>query len=256
MADSLVKLLNKSGYQPVFLPQSGIIPPDLYNFADHRLIRRGALVNYIPEIASLSLSKRSMADIEGKQTSAKNFNAAVDFLSSALSVLGISSIPKIDLSFTGARQLSFAFTDILVQALDPAVIDQLLPKLKTPPAIPEPYVTEGALHIAYEYLYSSKLLMSRSDGGAFAVDVKGDIGSYINLGGKGKVEWKSENTISFSGASSEPAAFAYKAGRLQRIGSAWTFEPEVIAKGIAKDVAPESYLPARGVVLKAENEEG
>jgi len=249
MSDSLVKLLNKSGYQPVFLPQSGILPPDLYNFANHRLIRRGALVNYIPEIASLPLSKRSMADIEGKQTSAKNFNAAVDFLSSALSVLGISSIPKIDLSFTGARQLSFAFTDIRVQAFDPAAIDPLLQKLKTPPAIPEAYVTEGALHIAYEYLYSSKLLMSRSDGGSFAVDVKGDIGSYINLGGKGKVEWKSENTISFSGAASQPAAFAYKAGRLQRVGSVWTFEPEVIAKG----VAPENYVPARGVVLKAEN---
>jgi hypothetical protein len=73
---------------------------------------------------------------------------------------------------------------------------------------------------------------------------------YINLGGKGKVEWQSETTISFSGSSSESAAFAYKAGRLQRIESAWTFEPEVIAKGIA----PDSYIPARGVVLKSEYE--
>jgi hypothetical protein len=251
MSDSLVKLLNQSGYQPVFLPQSGIIPPELYNYDQHRLIRRGALANYIPEVASLTLRKSSMADIEGKQTSAKSYGAAVDFLSSALSVLGISSVPKLDLSFTGARQLSFAFTDIVVQALDPAVIDGFIQKLKTPPAIPEQYVNEGALHIAYEYLYSSKLLMSRSDGGSFAVDVKGDVGSYINLGGKGKVEWKSENTISFSGGSSEPAAFAYKAGRLQRDGSAWTFEPEVIKKGFS----PQGYLPARGVVLNVENQE-
>lgn len=252
MSDSLVKLLNKSGYQPVFLPQSGILPPDLYNFANHRLIRRGALVNYLPEIASLSLNKRAMADIEGKQTSAKNFEAAVDFLSSALSVLGISSIPRIDLSFTGARQLSFAFSGILVQSVDPAVIDQLLQKLKAPLAIPDQYVSEGALHIAYEYLYSNKLLMSRSDGGSFAVDVKGDVASYINLGNKGKVEWESKNTISFSGTSSEPAAFAYKAGRLQRAASAWTFEPEVIGKG-STDFT-NAYVPARGVVLRVATE--
>ncbi len=250
MADNLVKLLNKSGYQPVFLPQSGITPPDLYNFADHRLIRRGALVNYIPQIAKLPLREGSMADIEGKQTSGKNFTAAVDFLSSALSVVGISGIPKIDLSFTGAKQLAFAFTNIIVRALDPAVLDQCLQKLQTPPSIPEEYVTGGALHVAYEYLYSNTLLMSRSDGGSFSVDVRGDVGSYIKLGSKGKVQWKSENTISFTSNSAQMAAFAYKAGRLQRRDSTWTFEPEVIAKGISA----EGYLPARGVVLRVEDE--
>ncbi len=113
MSDSLVKLLNQSGYQPVFLPQSGIIPPELYNYDQHRLIRRGALVNYIPEVASLALRKELMADIEGKQNQRQELRRRGDSSNSALSVLGISSVPKLDLSFTGARQLSFAFTDIV-----------------------------------------------------------------------------------------------------------------------------------------------
>ncbi len=93
--------------------------------------------------------------------------------------------------------------------------------------------------------------MSRSDGGSFAVDVKGDVGSYINLGGKVVPNGRAENTISSSGGSLEPAAFAYKAGRLQRNGSVWTFEPEVIKKGFG----PGGYLPARGVVLNVENQD-
>jgi hypothetical protein len=249
MADTLVKLLNANGYQPIFLPRSGMVPPDLYNFADHKLIRRGPLVNYIREIASIPLSTGTTADIEGKQTSGKNFGAALDFLSSALSVIGISSVPKLDLSFTGARQLTFAFTNITFKALDPAVIDGILQKLKTPAAIPEAYITEGALHIAYEYLYSKTLLMSRSDGQSFSADVRGNIGAFIDLGGKGKVECKGESTISFSGDAAESAAFGYKAGRLQRSGSTWSLEPEIVVK---KGAGPDSYIPARGVVLRAE----
>lgn len=249
MADNLVKLLNTNGYQPVFLPRTGIAPPELYNFAAHRLIRRGPLVDYIPEIALASLRMGSMADIEGKLTSGKNFGAAVDFLRSALSVLGISGIPKIDLTFTGARQLTFALTNITFKALDPTVLDQILTQLDTPLAMPEEYVTGGALHVAYEYLYSNTLLMSRSDGRSFSTNVRGDLGSFLNLGAKGKVEWRSESTISFASNMAESAAFAYKAGRLQRRGPAWTFEPEIVLK---KGHGPETYIPARGVVLRAE----
>ncbi len=253
MADNLVKLLNTNGYQPIFLPRSGVVPPDLYNFAEHRLIRRGTLAAYIPEASSLKPKPATMADIEGKQSSGKNFSAAADFLSSALSVLGISSIPKIDLSFTGAKQLSFSFSNITVLSVDPSEIDRILQGLKTPPSIPNEYVTEGALHIAYEYLYSNTLLMSRADGGAFSVDVRGDVGSYVNLGGKGKVQWKSENTISFSDNTDTPAAFAYKAGRLQKHDRLWTFEPEVVVK---KGVGPDTYIPARGIVLRSEDTSG
>jgi hypothetical protein len=227
-----------------------VVPPDLYNFAEHRLIRRGALANYIPQASSLKPKFATMADIEGKHSSGKNFSAAADFLGSALSVLGISSIPKLDLSFTGAKQLSFSFSNITVLSVDPAEIDGILQGLNTPPSIPEEYVTEGALHIAYEYIYSNTLLMSRSDGGSFSGGVHGDIGSYVNLGGKGKVQWKGENTISFSSNTANPAAFAYKAGRLQKRNRLWTLKPEVVVK---KGLGPDTYIPVRGVVLRAED---
>ena len=43
MADQLVKLLNQYRYQPVFLPRTGLLPPELYNFVKPSLKRRGPL---------------------------------------------------------------------------------------------------------------------------------------------------------------------------------------------------------------------
>src|SRR5271170_5830062 len=171
MADALVKLLNSYGYQPVFLPRTGIRPPELYNFANHRLIRRGPLKNYIVEVARLQLTTGAMASIEGKRTTGKHFKAAIDFLRSALAALGISSVPKLDLSFAGSSELAFSFANVTYESLEPAVLDGVLQELKIPPAIPDSYVQEGALHIAYEYIYSTTLRMSRADGSSFSTDI-------------------------------------------------------------------------------------
>ena len=79
--DKLVKLLNEYGYQPVFLPVTGLEPPELYNYASHpsRLVRRGPLTTYLTG-ATFQASDGNVAAIEGKQTTGKHMSAAVDFL--------------------------------------------------------------------------------------------------------------------------------------------------------------------------------
>ena len=123
-----------------------------------------------------------------------------------------------------------------------------------PLAIPDEYIAAGALHIAYEYAYASTLSMSRQDSKAFSSDVSGSIGQYINLGVNGKVNVTGNKTVSFSTTDQKPAAFAYKAGRLEKKGVRWIFEPEIVMRG-KEAGAPEStqpYLPAHGVVLAVE----
>jgi hypothetical protein len=107
MADALVALLNGYGYQPIFLPRTGLKPPDLYTYIRRQghLIRRGSLLRYLPDHPTLEPLNGKLANIEHKQTSGKDIGAAVSFLESALRCIGIENVPKLDLRFTGGIHL-------------------------------------------------------------------------------------------------------------------------------------------------------
>jgi len=256
MSDALVKMLNSYGYQPVFLPRTGVVPPELYNFANKRLVRRGELTRFFEKPVTFTPTKGKLGDLQGKITSSKHSAAAVGFLQQALQALGISGMPKIDLSFTGSKEFVFAFSEVTYQSVDPAVLDGMLQDLTIPLAIPDAYVQMEGLHIAYEYAYASALTMSRSDGKKFDGDISGNVGAYIDLGAKGSVELKANSTISFSSRAGEVAAFAYKAGQLHKSGNRWTFEPEVVMRAADGKVTRKTlFLPARTVVPTAEEAE-
>ena len=251
MADVLVKALNALGYQPVFLPRTGIAPPELYTFVKPRLVRHGDLRLYLNNAPVPKPTCGKLADIQTTQTSGKNFGAAADFLKSALTALGITSIPKVDLSFAGTGAFVFSFSNLTYASVDPAVIEILLPNLKIPPAISDDVVTSGQLHIAYEYAYSDTLLMSRADGTTFANDISGKVGDFINVSTNTKVEVQGNRVVSFVSTTGEKAGFAYKAGRVRKEEDRWIFEPETVQR----DESGESiaFVPAKGVVLRAED---
>jgi hypothetical protein len=89
MADQFVKLLNSYGYVPVLLPKTGLVPPELYAFDDHKLIRLGALCDCIKDRVMFSPTSGMLGDFEGKLTSKKDMGGALKFLSNALSVIGV-----------------------------------------------------------------------------------------------------------------------------------------------------------------------
>ena len=82
------------------------------------------------------------------------------------------------------------------------------------------------------------------------------VATYIDVGTQGKVTVTSEDTIAFSSASGELAAFAFKVGRLERRGSKWFFFPEEEAGDsfLADESAPQPYLLERGVVMRVEEQ--
>jgi hypothetical protein len=257
MADALVKVLNKLGYQPVFLPRSGVSPPELYVYANKRLTRRGPLADYLPTEVNLPKPIRGrLADIEHKHTSAKRQQEAISFLGQALRCIGIDSPPKLELSFVGGNDFSFAFTDVSFEALNPSTLDtKVFARLNTG-AIPEEQIETGKLHIVYEYAYAKTILMRRADSMAFKNQVTlANIHDFLNLGTSGEAKVENETTISFRNTAGRPAAFAYKAGQIKRRDGSWEFFPEeVVTHGFFGDedgVAPETrpFLPARGVVL-------
>ncbi len=257
MADELVKLLNSVGYQPIFLQRTGVKPPELYHFVEKRLIRRGPLEDYNPEFGKLKQSRGTLPDIQHRQSSKKELKASVDFLRNALAALGITAIPKLSLGFAGKADLVFTFSEVSYTAVDPTKIDAILQGLEVPLAIPDEYVTSGRLHIAYEYAYARRLLMSRADGKEFEADVAGKIGEFIDLGVQGKVETDGATVVTFANKGSEAAAFAFKPGQLQRSNGRWTFQPEVVGaprrRGARAAAVPaRPVLLARGIVLRVE----
>lgn len=258
MSDALVKVLNGYGYQPVFMPHTGYVPPELYGFADHKLIRHGALSAYIKDPVTFQPTTGDLAGIEGKVSSGKNSEAALGFLTKALAAIGLSAAPKIDLSFAGSNSFTFAFQGVTYQAVDPTVLERILQTLTLPLAIPDEYVQEGDLHIAYEYAYATSVTMTRSDGKKFSSDISGDVGTYVNVGTKIGVNVDKNSTLTFAASDkNKVAAFAYKAGRLEKRGPRWVFEPEVIKRAARGVRAPSHaqktwFLPATGVVLLAE----
>ena len=187
---------------------------------------------------------------------AASLSVAANFLGEALKCLGIVSAPKLDLSFVGTRDITFSFEQVTYQAIDPADIDQMLGKLITG-AIPEEFITNGFLHIAYEYAFSGSLAMKVGGGAGGSWDAKAvQIGTYIDLGAQGKYKVTGEDTISFSGNNGSIAAFAFKVGRLERRGKKWFFFPEEDAgQGfLADEEKARPYLLERGVVLRVEEE--
>lgn len=259
MTDKLVRKLNELGYQPVFLPRSGVMPAELWYYkrgngsGDSKLVRLGSLAKMLPVAASLEIKEGQLGDIEAQYTSDKKLGAAVSFLKDALKCIGIPDAPKIDLGFAGATDFSFSFTGVRYRAVDPIDLFPIVHALKTD-GIPGEYIEEGLLHIVYEYAYANELVLSRGDKRSFQADISAKIGNYFDLGGKGSVSMSSEAGILFKGDAGTQAAFAYKAGRLVREQGRWTFQPEVVLQhGLVEERRP--FLPQPAVPLRVVDEE-
>jgi hypothetical protein len=249
MADALVELLNSFGYQPVYLPRSGVVPPELYNYnhSQGRLTRRGPLRDYVPEVAQLAPTKGQLADITHKECSSKRMKGAVSFLDRALKCLGISSAPRLDLSFLRESDVVFSFGEVTFSSVDPSRLDQVLRSLALG-AIPAAYADDD-LHVAYEYAYARRVSMRRADARSFGAEVLGNLGAYLDLGSSGAVALESETTITFESRAGASAAFAYKAGRLEQVGGRWEFFPEEVTRSLDQPGRP--FLVEAGTVLEA-----
>ena len=253
--DALVQLLNREGYQPVVLPRTNVEPPEMYTYADGRLIRRGPLKDYLASGATIPRLRRGrLDDLQHKESSRKRVGAAASFLGDALRCIGVTSTPRLDLSFAKGRQLAFSLTGVTYAAVDSSRIDHLLQGMDTG-AIPAEYIAAGQLHIAYDYAYARNLVMRVVESSKMAINLKAlQVEQLIDVGAEAVVKVEDETTISFTSGGGKPAAFAYKVGRLERTGETWEFYPEeVMGEGFTADEGERTpYLLEPGAVLRVE----
>jgi hypothetical protein len=213
-----------------------------------RLVRRGPLKDYLPAVATLPVETGATTDIDHHQTTNKRMRAATKFLSRALAYLGVTQIPKLELSFVGGEEIVISFSDVTYTRVNITAIEPLLQRLH-PTAVPDE-VARDRLHVAYEYLYASRINIARADRNAFDVDVSGKLHELIDVGSSAKVSVERGTQLSFTGVGTR-AAFAYRAAQLQK-RDRWTIDMEV---SIRADGRPTGvpYLPAaQGVVLESD----
>jgi hypothetical protein len=255
-ADALVRTLNQGGYLPVFLARPGMSPPDVYTVNDGgRLERHGPLKTYLTDkTVTYGVQTNPFHDIVLSHTSEKSLQGAASFLTSALKCIGIGAAPKLNLGFAGSNSFIFSFEEITIESVDSAEIETTLGSLDLS-VIPAKDTARGRLHVAYEYLCASRLLMYRGDKAKFKGDIKGQVGDFIDVGVSGVVDASDSSVIKFK-STTQSAPFAYKSGSLEKRGGKWQFRVSQIAAdfvGIPGAPAAEAlpYLPARGVVLSA-----
>jgi hypothetical protein len=259
MADRLVKWLSERGYQPVLLPETGMEPPDLYVFQDHRLRYWDKLKNYLPgRVAPPAINDSQLSDIQLVQTTQKNLAGTLSFIGNALRKLGIESGPNMDLSFAGTGELTFSLVGVTCKEVGLVEITKLVKNLKQN-LLPEGYLEKGVIHIAYKYAYAQKLEMKRVDSGKFQGNITGvQVEQLMNIKTSGSVEVKNGDSLIFDSKGSTPAAFAYKAARLRVAGDGFDVLPEDMKhlSGGDEKVLSESkfYLPAPEFVLKVEKD--
>ncbi|MFE6937554.1 hypothetical protein [Streptomyces chartreusis] len=248
-------MLNESGFQPIFMPRTGLTPPELYNLVRRNrrphLVRRGPLAHYVPAAADLPLLRSEMPDISRTRTRGKSLSAATEFLTQALTCLGISVTPNIDLSFVGTSSITFAFRSVHSLRVDPSTLDQVITDLR-PGAIPPDYIDSGFLHIAYEYAFAGSLTLQREDRRDFNVTAEADLGGFITVGPGIGLRMTDGHTLHFTRSpSADPPAFAYRAGRLVASGGRWYFHPEEVYRS-KETPSQRPYVPRRGLVITAD----
>ena len=254
--DGLVKLLNGMGLQPLVLPRTGLTPPEVYMYSDTTLTRRGPLSDYVVDGTVIPKPEQAkLPSIERHETDKKSGSAIGSFLGDALKCIGITSAPKLDLSFTNGYDITFSFDDVTSESVDSSKIDKLRSSLDMS-AIPKEQIQAGYLHIAYEYVYAGQLSMRAVSGGSSSFNAKAiQIGAYVDLGVKGTAEWQNETTLAFKSTDGVSGAFACRIGQLEKRGKTWYFHPnEDQGQSFLADEAPaKPYLLERGVVLRAED---
>jgi hypothetical protein len=254
MVDALVSVLNKDGYLPIFLPRTGLVPPDvmLYFPENRRVVRYGALASLVPAVGRLKLHPSNVAPFEGRNTSGKNTAASLGFLGRALQAIGLGAAPKVDIGFASDQELVFAFRGVSSRGVTLLELRKILENVQLD-GLPADRVDAGNAHIAYDYLYAKHLEIRRADGREFHLGVKGKVDEFFDIAAKGKVKQTSKLLITFEAEGNDLPAFAYRAARLlRRDGGGFDVLGEQV--NLAATGTPAPYVPRRGVVMEVEDQ--
>jgi hypothetical protein len=173
-----------------------------------------------------------------------------------LRCIGVTSAPRLDLSFAKGCNIVFRFGGITTRGLAPASLAQALSNF-TPGIIPSQQVAAGMVQIAYAYAYAESLDMRIVTSESASLDLKAvQIDTFIDVGGKAEVSAVDKTILRFR-ANAQPVAFACKVGGLAKKRGKWELKvTETLGFGAtANEAEATPYLLRRGAVLLGQQRE-
>ncbi len=258
--DDLTLLLNQLGYQPLAMSRTDLKAPYFFSYKNTKLEPIGPLAQFLsPGTAVPELVQGTANEIVGKETGKKSGSAVVSFLGDALKVVGITSAPKLQSSFSHGKDFVFSFDKVTTQGLPYATTSRLIRTGLDKEALvdlPPGDLQAGYIHVAYEFLFAESLGLRAASGNAASFDAKAiQAQALLDVGAEASVEVTSGTSLTFKGDGAERTAFACKIGWLEKHGAKLTFHiHEDEGEGfLAPEDGAQPYLLERGVVIRAES---
>jgi len=220
LTDEVIKYLNNIGYMPIVVPRSGIVPPTVYRHEEDTYIRIADLNDWLdarPELQALLSTKPESAVDLGNELNDRKAGKASISLFAQISAIFSAGAPNVEAAGEAGGEVQIMYDDCTTRVVVPDKVEKALAGVK--PEQFGPALGEGKVHIAYEYLYASKVKASvKSNAG-------GSASASAAIAGVGKAEATASanrgasETMTWEGkAGQEPVAIAFKVAQVKLVG--------------------------------------
>lgn len=252
--DPSVTFLNRFGYNVVKLPRAGIEPMDV--------IGRDETTQWLGPIASVwastvpvptPLPPRPAAPVNGQKTDQLQASFGLKILSSTLAAFG-ASVPALDIAYSRARTVQFAYTNVTSTVVPPLEAGNYLAAgtLNSANPVVRHYFTDEdpQAFLIVDVLKSDSLTVTATDerGTEIALDVPAIqqlVGANVGVktGGSGS------STLTYTGQT--PVTFGFIVDEIEFDGTRWSLRGATPSGALAFATAGAHAQPGTGVVTEA-----
>jgi hypothetical protein len=254
MSDSVIAALSAQGYQPIFLPETGLSPPDIYVFDKNqkKLVRYGPLSGYAREARRIVPKPHKTPSFGNVTTRALETTTTMSLMRRLMRLIGLGGA-KVEASFhfAGDSRFRYEFREITVKAVDRHEVQPIVRELKFHNIL-DSLVTDGSVHLVLEYLYAKRIVMRLADGSDFDAHVTADVEKLVQAAASGRVHREGKGFLTFEAEGEEGAAFAYKALQVFLYDGKLDIGLGAKTLGEPADKEPAPYIPAPGEFLDVE----
>lgn len=238
--ERLIAFFTERGYQPILIAKSNLIPPDVYLLGEERYRRLGSLRDLLkPETALPEPEIGKAPELELVETHGGEARLSFNFFSKLLENFGLTGSPKGSAKASLASNERLRFQDVTVRTVSPIAIETALNDGLDTKKLGMDRIDQKVVHVAYEYLYSSKVEVILGNGRNASIGLSASISNAIDAKADVSAHQKGVDATSHQKKDS-PVAVAFKAALLVKHGSRWRLK---LMDGSGSGIAPGHVKP-------------
>jgi hypothetical protein len=253
MSDSVMSQLSAQGYQPVFIPVTSLVPPEVYVYVPKRRIleRWGALKDYAPKVAEITPQTQIGPNLGNTSTRALDAKGMLNLLERVMKWLGLAGKVTGSFHFAGNTRFRYEFKNITASVVTRSQLQPLIRNITFHGSL-DSLIDPGYVHVALEYLYAKEITLRQAEGKAFDASAKAEIKKLFGAEASAKLKLDDTGYVIYDGKGRPPGAFAYKAMQLFHYDGKIEIGGQAIKLAPSEEVKESFYTPAEGEFLDVE----